>query len=145
MTFFFTGPSDLWNYSFYTPVYNFTRHGLRTTAIFRRLATVQYVCLFFSLKCQNFVSDVIQCYSAKCVRLSAYKNMFVYITYHSFNDQSFHHWRKLCKSKLKSEIGFHIKYACSSNWSCFTLNGRTIFIKSHSIDNNTIYVLSLSY
>jgi len=28
---FFTGPSDLWNYSFYTPVYNFTRHGLRTT------------------------------------------------------------------------------------------------------------------
>ena len=34
---FFTGPSDLWNYSFYTPVYDFTRHGLRTTALFRRL------------------------------------------------------------------------------------------------------------
>jgi hypothetical protein len=29
--FFFTGPSDLWNYSFYTPVYNFTRHGPRTS------------------------------------------------------------------------------------------------------------------
>jgi hypothetical protein len=34
---FFTGPSDLWNYSFYTPVYNFTCHRLRTTALFRRL------------------------------------------------------------------------------------------------------------
>ena len=25
------------------------------------------------------------------------------------NDQSFHQWRKSCKSKLKSKIGFHIK------------------------------------
>ena len=30
-------------------------------------------CVFFSLKCQNSESDLIQCYCAKCVCLSAYE------------------------------------------------------------------------
>jgi hypothetical protein len=58
--FFFTGPSDLWNYSFYTPVYNFTRHGLRTTALFRRLHNRENP--FFSIK--KKINKVIFIYNA---------------------------------------------------------------------------------
>ena len=39
---------------------------------------------FFSLKCQNSVSELIQCYCAKCFvyqRMNAYKNMFAYILF----------------------------------------------------------------
>ena len=69
------------------------------------------------------------------------------------NDQSFHHWRKLCKSKLKSEIGFHMKYVSvtivfiqlhvfNSYQLLFDLQRSTerFLIKSRSIDNNTTYV-----
>ena len=53
--FFYTGPSDLWNYSFYTPVYNFTRHRLRTTALFRRLFTDHYSLIRGGLYCTTYL------------------------------------------------------------------------------------------
>jgi hypothetical protein len=60
--------------------------------------------------------------------------------------QSIVHFKKmssiisLCTYKL-SNMCQSSNYMCTTVTSyCLTLNGRTIFIKAHSIDNNTIYV-----
>ena len=112
-------------------------------------------CVFFSLKCQNSSSDLIHCYSAKCVCLSAYECLHKYIPF--LNDQSFHHWQKLVnqideRNRFPHQIWASHHRRCLSNYICIpvacyclTLNGRTILIKVHSIDNNTIYVYSIIY
>jgi hypothetical protein len=43
----------------------------------------RYYCdvVFFSLKCQNSVSDLIQCYCAECVCLSPYECLQKYVLY----------------------------------------------------------------
>ena len=74
-----------------------------------------------------------------------YLHTYYYIPF--LIDQSFHHWQKLCKSNLRaksvstSNMCHSSNYVCTTVTSyCLTLNGRAIFIKAHSIDNNTIYV-----
>ena len=83
------------------------------------------------------------------VRMNAYKNIFVYILLHTFLKWPvFPSLTKTLQIKLTCEIGFHIKYEsviivfmCTTvTRYCLTLNGRTICLKSHSLDNNTIYV-----
>jgi hypothetical protein len=83
-------------------------------------------------------------------RMNAYKNMFGYILLHTLllNDQSFHHWQNFV-NQIDERNRFPHKICLSHHrvhpvtcvtCYCLTLNGRTIFIKAHSIDNNTIYV-----
>ena len=84
-----------------------------------------------------------------------YLYTYYYIPF--LNDQSFHHWQKLCKSNLRAKSvsisNMCQSSSCPSNYMCrtvtcycLTLNGRMIFIKAHSIDNNTIYVyISIIY
>jgi hypothetical protein len=93
---------------------------------------------FFNLKCQNV-----------WMLTKIYLYTYYYIPF--LNYQSFHHWHKLCKSswraKSVSTSNMCQSSSCSSSYMyttvscyCLTLNGRTIFIKVHSIENNTIYV-----
>ena len=109
--------------------------------------------VFFSLRFQNFASDLKQCYCAKYVCLSVYECLQKYvcmhiITYLIIKWPVFPSLTKLCKSnwraKSVSTSNISQSSSCSSNYMCttvtccLTLNGRTIFIKAHSIDNNTI-------
>jgi len=128
------------------------------TIYFVHIISFLHVQCFFSVKCQNSASDLIQCYCAKCVFLLAYeclqKYICIYCTYYYIpflNDQSFHHWQKLCKSNWRGKSvstsnmcqpsSSSSNYMCTTaTYYCLTLNGRTMCIKAHSIDNNTIYV-----
>jgi hypothetical protein len=98
---------------------------------------------FFSLKCQNFASDLIQCYCSKCVCVSVYECLENYVCIHitylsemislSITDENFiiQNWRaksvstsNMCQSSLCSS-----NYMCTTvTCYCLTLNGRTIFI-----------------
>ena len=64
-----------------------------------------FMCFLFSLKCQNSVSDLIQCYCAECVCLSAYECLQKYVVYillHTFLKWLvFPSLTKLCKSNSK--------------------------------------------
>ena len=83
-----------------------------------------------------------------------YLHTYYYIPF--LNDQSFHHWQKLCKSnwraKSVSTSNMCQSSLCSSNYTCttvtcycLTLNGRTVFTKAHSIDKNTIYAYKYNF
>ena len=114
-------------------------------------ASSMYV--LFSLKCNNFASDLIQCYCAKCVCVSVYECLQKYICIHiaylsettslSITDENFiiQNWRakSVSTSNMCQSLSCPSNYMCTTvTWYCLTLICRTSFIQSHSIDDNTI-------
>jgi hypothetical protein len=130
------------------------RNEICDTIYFVHISIPHVQCgFFFSVKCQNSMQEVMQCYYAKCVSIYVWMPTKIYLyTYYYIpflNDQSFHHWQKLCKSNWwaksvsKSNVG-HRRFNPFTCY-CLALNGRTILIKAHSIDNNTSMFISIIY
>jgi len=64
------------------------------------------------------------------------------------NDKSFLYWRKLCwsnwgvKSNIWQSLSWSSNNMCTEvTWYCLTSREFMIFINSHAIDNNRMYVL----
>jgi hypothetical protein len=147
---------QIWITSFFLLTFELTKNLRTNVCFFVEVNSTRSLWVFLRIKYQNSVSDMIQCimllYIVQNVSIGVW--MLTKICLHKYTLHTFLKWpvfpsltKTLCdqideRNQFPNvSVIIMINYICTTlTCYCLTFNGRTIFIKSHSIDNNKIYV-----